>query len=60
MKDSFVLCSTCWITYNFYKIFIDRKNIILNSVFLIINLVLIVNIKSYVMISLGPGMMLWL
>ena len=60
MKDSFVLCSTCWITFNFYRIFIERKNIILNSIFLIINLIVIINIKSYVIISLGPGMMLWI
>ena len=25
MKDSFVLASTCWITYSFYKVFIERK-----------------------------------
>jgi len=60
MKDSYVLGATCWITFNFYRIFIERKKIILNSIFLIINLFIIINIKSYVIISLLPGMLLWL
>tara|TARA_B100001287_G_scaffold116244_1_gene97803 strand:- start:935 stop:2287 length:1353 start_codon:yes stop_codon:yes gene_type:complete len=60
MKDSFVLGSTCWITYNFYKVLIERKKIFWNSTFLILNILLIINIKPYVIISLIPGMLLWL
>ena len=60
MKDSYVLGATCWISYNFYKIFIVRQNIFLNIVFIIFNLLIIVNIKAYVIISLIPGMLLWL
>ena len=60
MKDSYVLGATCWITYNFYKIFILRKQLFVNSIFLVINLFMIINIKSYVIISLIPGMLLWL
>ena len=38
MKDSYVLCSTCWISYNFYMIFIIRKKyfLILFLLFLIL------------------------
>ena len=60
MKDSYVLGATCWITYNFFKIFILRKQLFVNSIFLVINLFMIINIKSYVIISLIPGMLLWL
>ena len=60
MKDSFVLGATCWITYNFYKIFIDRRKVLLNVIFLFFNLLLIINIKSYIIISLLPGMLIWL
>ena len=60
MKDSYVLGATCWITYNFYCLFIARKKIIINSLFLAMNLFLIINIKSYIIISLLPGMLIWL
>lgn len=60
MKDSFVLGATCWTTYNFYKIFIAREKILINSFFFIINIIIITNIKAYIIISLIPGMALWL
>lgn len=60
MKDSFVLGSTCWVTYNFYKILIVRKQIFWNTIFFMINIFLIINIKPYILISLLPGMLLWL
>lgn len=60
MKDSYVLGATCWITYNFYSVFIIRKKIFWNLIFFVINLFLILNIKAYIVISLIPGMLLWL
>ena len=60
MKDSYVLGSTCWITFNFYKVFIIRKRVFINLIFMLLNLFLIINTKSYVIISLLPGMLLWL
>ena len=60
MKDSFVLGSTCWITYNFYKVFISRNKKLINLIFLIFNLSIILSLKPYVIISLVPGMLLWI
>lgn len=60
MKDSYVLGATCWITYNFYMILIKRKKIFSNSIFFLLNLFLILNIKAYILISLIPGMLFWL
>ena len=60
MKDSYVLGATCWITYNFYMIFIKRKKLFFNVIFFIMNLFLIVTIKSYIILSLIPGMLLWI
>ena len=45
MKDSFVLSSTCWISYNFYKTFIVRESFIANILLLILNLFIIININ---------------
>ena len=60
MKDSFVLGATCWISYNFFSIFILRKKLFWNILFFIANIFLIINIKAYIIISLLPGMLLWL
>lgn len=60
MKDSFVLGSTCWITYNFYCIFIKRRKIFWNSVAFALNLYIIISIKPYIIISVVPGILLWL
>ena len=60
MKDSFVLGATCWITYNFYYIFIVRKNKFKNTILFLINLLIIINVKAYVVSSLIPGMILWI
>jgi hypothetical protein len=59
MKDSFVLGATCWITYNFFKVFIERKKVFLNVLFLSMNLLIIINLKAYVVASLIPGMVIW-
>ena len=60
MKDSFVLGSCCWVTYNFFKVFIERKKVILNSLLLVINFLILINIKGYIAVSLLPGFVLWL
>ena len=60
MKDSYVLGSTCWVTYNFYKIFIERKKVFWNLLFLVFNLFILINTKAYVLISIFPGIVLWL
>jgi len=60
MKDSFVLSSTCWFTYNFYHVFIIRKKVVPNLFLLIINLGIIISIKPYIILSLLPGALLWL
>ena len=60
MKDTFVLGATCWISYNFFKVFIEGKKLPVNSVFMILNLIIVINIKPYVILSLLPGVMLWL
>ena len=60
MKDSYVLGCCCWATYNFYKIFVARQKVLINFLFLTMNFILLINIKSYVAISLIPGFVLWL
>lgn len=60
MKDTYVLGATCWFTYNFYQVFINRKKVVPNVILLVVNLFLIISIKPYIILSLLPGSMLWL
>ena len=60
MKDSFMLGAACWFTYSFYNVFISRKKVFWNVVFLVLNTLMILNCKSYILISLIPGVLLWL
>ena len=59
MKDSYMLGATCWITYCFYYILITRKKIFWNVCFFVLNLVMILNCKPYILISLIPGFLFW-
>ena len=60
MKDSYILCAACWSVYNFYKIFIVRKKIFLNILIFLFNIYVILNLKSYLLVSLLPGMLVWI
>ena len=60
MKDSFMLGATCWITSNIYYLLIAPKKKIWNIFFLILNTVLILNCKPYILISLIPGVLFWI
>ncbi len=60
MKDSYVLGACCWASYNFYKIFVNRNKVLVNTLLIIFNFWILINIKSYVAISLIPGMLMWL
>ena len=60
MKDSFMLGATCWGTYSFFYVFIARKKIFWNICFLVLNVVMILNCKPYLLISLIPGFLFWI
>lgn len=60
MKDTYVFNSTCWMVFNLYSIFIFKKKRIFNSLLLIMNLFIILNIKAYLLISLIPAVLIWL
>tara|TARA_B100000767_G_scaffold269640_1_gene291792 strand:- start:111 stop:1436 length:1326 start_codon:yes stop_codon:yes gene_type:complete len=59
MKDSFMLGATCWITYSFYHVLIARQKIFWNVCFIALNMAMVLNCKSYILISLIPGFLFW-
>ncbi|TXB67278.1 hypothetical protein FRY74_03575 [Vicingus serpentipes] len=60
MKDTYIVGATCWFTYNFYRIFINRSKVLINFLFLVMNFIIILNIKPYVISCMIPCMLLWL
>tara|TARA_B110000046_G_C12996898_1_gene400405 strand:- start:824 stop:2149 length:1326 start_codon:yes stop_codon:yes gene_type:complete len=60
MKDSYMLGATCWVTYSFFYVFIAREKIFWNVCFLVLNVVMILNCKPYLLISLIPGFLFWI
>jgi hypothetical protein len=60
MKDTYIIGATCWITYNFYQLAIARKKLWLNTILMILNFIIILNIKPYVIGCLIPSMLVWL
>jgi hypothetical protein len=60
MKDSYMLGAVCWFSYNFYNVFVARKKMFWNGVFLLLNTLMMLNCKPYIIISLIPGVLFWL
>lgn len=60
MKDTYVFNATCWIVYNLYSIFVFKRKRVLNIIVLIFNVIIILNIKAYLLISLIPAVLIWL
>lgn len=60
MKDSYTVNATCWLTYNFYMVFILGKKRLVNLSLLLVNVFIILSIKPYVILSLLPGVIIWL
>ena len=60
MKDSFMLGATCWITSNIYYLFLAQKKMFWNGFFLILNTIMVLNCKPYILISLIPGFLFWI
>lgn len=59
LKDTYTLCSACWLTYNFYMILIKKQKIKSNILMLIINIYIIISLKPYIIIALLPGIIMW-
>ncbi|NTW32845.1 MAG: hypothetical protein HGB12_09505 [Bacteroidetes bacterium] len=60
MKDTFTLSAACWLTHNFYKIFIKKENIFSNICLMIINIYIIISLKPYIIVALLPGILIWI
>ena len=55
-----MLGAVCWFSYNFYSVVVARKKMFWNGVFLLLNILMMLNCKPYIIISLIPGILFWL
>ncbi len=58
-KDTVTLGCTCLLLVSFHEVFIKRRKLFKNIIFLIICIYLIGVIKSYILMAMIPGLLLW-
>ena len=59
MKDTFTLASALYFTYNFYNIFIKKKDLWQNIIAIIINALIMITLKPYVFVALLLPSVVW-
>ncbi len=59
LKDSWTLAAVGWFCYSFYRIFIQRKNVVYHAVLMLISFLILISIKPYIFIALMPGCLIW-
>lgn len=59
MKDTFTLAAALYFTYNFYNIFIKKKDLLKNIIPLIINALIMITLKPYVLVALLLPSVVW-
>jgi hypothetical protein len=60
LKDTITLSCTGWVVFCIHKIFILKKNRFMYLITLVINIIIIISIKSYILITLLPGTIMWI
>ncbi len=60
LKDSITITAALWVTYSIFRIFFQKKKILLNLIILVLMSVIILKIKPYILMSLTPGLLIWL
>ncbi len=60
LKDTITLSCTGWVVYCIHRTFVLKKNRLWFFILFIINIAIIVTIKSYILIALMPGTLMWI
>lgn len=59
MKDTFTFAATCYAVYGLHKVFISKNRSLKTIIQLILSVYLIINIKSYILFALLPGLIIF-
>src|SRR4029078_10458969 len=60
LKDTVTFSEAGFFTFNFYMLFIKRKQVFYHSIGLVISAYVILQIKPYILFGFLPGCLLWL
>lgn len=60
LKDSLCIAALGWITYSTYHLIYDRKNIILNMVFILLSAYVLIVLKVYILVSYIPFFLMFM
>lgn len=60
LKDSITLSCTGWVVYCIHKVIVKKERKLRYPIILIINLIIIVSIKPYIIFALFPGSLMWI
>lgn len=59
MKDTITMAAVGWAVYSVYQLFILKRGVFFNAVILLAALYVLYSIKIYILLSLTPGLILW-
>lgn len=60
LKDSITFGCLGWVTYSSHQLFFKRKNIVRNSLILLVTGYIALEVKAYIIISFIPALLLWI
>ncbi|GAA5033454.1 hypothetical protein GCM10011506_25760 [Marivirga lumbricoides] len=59
LKDTITLGAVGFLVYAFMQIFFERKNILINSLIVLLSVYVIYSVKLYILLSLAPVLIFW-
>lgn len=59
LKDNITLCGVSWLIVFLERLFIQKKNKLINIVFVVLTAYVVIKIKPYIIMSLIPGLLVW-
>jgi len=59
MKDTYTLTAACWMTSSVYGLFLKRRNVFWNLVYVFFSAYVMITMKPYIFVALLPGTLIW-
>lgn len=59
LKDTYTFTAVCWFTYAVYNLFVKRRKIGWNIVYLAVATWMLISIKPYIFVAMLPGSLIW-
>ena len=59
LKDSYTMAAAGWFIFAFYKIFFQRRRIMLYGIAIVASVYVLISIKAYIFFALLGGIMIW-